>query len=150
MSNPARLASTLALIAIPAAASAAPLTPVGVMAAATPVAKLIILGLLACTVAAIVVCVRKLASGPRLAGGSAFLSGLRLGGPLAGLLGAAWTGLGMAIGLANVVQPVPASLVARGVAEVMMLITLGLLAGAAGVIGAWALEARIDRDVLKG
>jgi hypothetical protein len=149
MSNRACVASTLALTAIPAAAAAAPLTPVGVVAAASPLSKLIILGLLVSAVAAVVVCVRKLASGPRLAGGSAFLSGLRLGGPLAGLLGAAWTGLGMAIGVANVVQPVPASLLARGVAEVMMLITLGLLAGAAGVIGAWAVEARIDRAVLR-
>jgi len=150
MSNRVRSASIIVFLAAPAAASAAPLTPLGVMAGATPLAKLIIVGLLAATVAAVAVCVRKLASGPRLAGGSAFLSGLRLGGPLAGFLGAAWTGLGMAIGLANIVQPAPMSLLARGFAEVMMLIVLGLLAGAAGVVGTWAVEARIDRAVLKG
>jgi len=150
MSARARTASILALITAPAAASAAPLTPVGVVAGAPPLAKLIIFALLACTLAAVVVSARKLASGPRLDGGSAFVSGLRLGGPLAGLLGAAWTGLGMAIGVANLTQPVPGSVLARGVAEILMLIVLGLLAGAAGVVGAWALEARIDRTVLKG
>ena len=102
------------------------------------------------TVAAGVVCWTKLASGPRLAGGSAFLSGLRLGGPLAGLVGAAYGGLLMAIYTANSATLAPAHVVAQGVAEAMMVILLGLLCGAVAVIANWAVEARIDRAVLGG
>ena len=138
---------------MPPAVAQAPIhriTPALVFADATPLCKLIIVVLLAAIVAAAIVTFVKLSGGKRLNGGSAFLSGLRLGGPLAGFLGAAWTGLGMAIGLANIVQPAPVSLLARGFAEVMVLIVLGLLAGATGVVGTWAVEARIDRAVLKG
>ncbi len=116
---------------------------------ATPVVQLIILGLVAGTLAAIAICALKLSSGPRLSGGSAFLSGLRAGGPLAGLLGAAYGGLNMAIGLANVAGPVPLNILARGYAEVMLMVVLGLLAGAVAVIANWAVESRIDRTVLK-
>lgn len=132
------------------AAMAEPLTPAAIFGNATPVVKVIILGLVAATLAAVVVCVRKLISGQRLAGGSAFISGLRVGGPLAGFLGAAWGGLNMAIGLANVTQPVPVSVLAHGWAEAMFVIVLGLLCGAVAVICHWAIEARIDRAVLRG
>ena len=101
------------------------------------------------TLAALVVCAAKLATGPRLSGGSAYLSGLRVGGPLTGLLGAAWAGLNMSIGLSNVVGPAPFNVLAHGLSEVMLLIVLGLLAGAVAVVANWTVEARIDRSVLK-
>lgn len=110
--------------------------------------KLIILGLIVATLAALLVCSLKLLSGTRLSGGSAFLSGLRLGGPLAGLLGAAYGGLNMSIGLANVHTP-PVSVLAHGAAEIMLLVVLGLLSGAVAVFTHWAVEARIDRAVLR-
>jgi hypothetical protein len=142
--------AAFALLAATGAAAAEPLTPAAIFGHATPVVQAIILFLVAAMLAAIVVCALKLASGPRLAGGSAFVSGLRVGGPLAGFLGAAWGGLNMAVGLANVTQPVPVNLLARGWAEAMFLIVLGLLSGAVAVICHWAIEARIDRVVLKG
>jgi len=152
MPNPTiRRAASLGLIAMapPCVAFATPLTPVGVFEDASLLVRAIVVGLVLATVAAVVVCATKLASGPSLAGGSAFLSGLRLGGPLAGLVGAAYGGLAMAIGLANMTTPAPLQLVAHGVAEAMLLILLGLISGAVAVIANWAVEARIDRVVLK-
>jgi hypothetical protein len=125
-------------------------TPVSIVQNAAPAVKLVVLLLLVLNVAAIAISIRKVASGARLPGGSAFLSGLRLGGPLTGFLGAAWGGLAMAMGLANVAGPVPTNILARGAAEVMLLIVLGLLTGAVAVVANWAVEARIDRAVLKG
>ncbi len=125
------------------------LSMIGVAMNATPVPKLIILALAVSSVAAVVVCVGKLTSGPRVSGGSAFLSGLRFGGPLAGLFGAALTGLQMAIGTANSAGALPANLLARGYAEIMMLMVFGFFTGAVAVIANWAVESRIDRSVLK-
>jgi hypothetical protein len=139
-----------AAVALPAAASAEPLTVIGVFQDAAIPIKLLAIGLVLVTVAAMVVCAVKLASGPGLTGGSAFLSGLRLGGPLAGLVGAAYTGFLMAVNLANASSPVPGALLARGWAEVLALVLLGVLSGAVAVMAKWAVDSRIDRAVLKG
>ncbi|MGA0599513.1 hypothetical protein ACO2Q3_02265 [Caulobacter sp. KR2-114] len=145
-----RLPLAILLIALPAAASAEPLTPVGVFLHAAIPVKLIILGLIAATIAALVIVTGKLTSGPKLSGGSAFLSGLRLGGPLAGLVGAAYGALNMCLNLANIDTTPPINILARGGSEVMFLVLLGLVAGSVGVIAHWAIEARIDRTVLAG
>lgn len=110
--------------------------------------KAIMLVLILSTVAALVVLALKLASGPRLAGGSAFLSGLRLGGPIIGLLGACYCGLTMALGAANVPFPVTLKILAPGIAEIFLTIGLGLVAGAVAVFANWMVESRIDRQVL--
>jgi biopolymer transport protein ExbB/TolQ len=146
-----RLALTAASIAaLPAIALAAPLTPAVVFMDAALFPKLIMLGLLGTVVATAVICAKKLLAGPHLAGGSAFVSGLRLGGPLAGALGASYTALASALGMANVPYEVTLKILAPGFAEAVLLVGLGLFAGAVAVVGHWALEARIDRDVLKG
>jgi hypothetical protein len=146
-----RLAFTaVSLAALPALALAAPLTPGLVFVDAAPFPKLIMLGLIGTVIATLVICGRKLSAGPHLAGGSAFVSGLRLGGPLAGALGASYTALNSALGMANVSYEVTLKILAPGFAEAVLLLGLGLFAGAVAVIGHWALEARIDRDVLKG
>lgn len=153
MSKPSAATLSLAAaaaLALPAAAQAAPLTPLGIFGDAAPLMKLLILALVAATVAAIAVCSVKLASGSKLTGGSAFLSGLRLGGPLAGLLGASYTSLMIFIGLSNVAGPVPMQVIAPGIAEALFILGLGVLAGSVAVIANWAVEARIDRAVLKG
>jgi len=142
--------SAVALTALPAAASAEPLTPVGVFLHAAIPVKLIIIGLIVATIAALVILGGKLTSGPKLSGGSAFLSGLRLGGPLAGLVGAAYGALNMCLNLANIDTTPPVNILARGGSEVMFLVLLGLVAGSVGVIAHWAIEARIDRTVLAG
>jgi biopolymer transport protein ExbB/TolQ len=141
-------AGVAALLAFPALAQAAPLTPAVVFMNAAPLPKLIILGLVVASVAAIVICVMKLSAGRKLSGGSAFLSGLRVGGPLAGLLGAALGCLNMSLGIANLPVTPPMNVLARGIAEAVLLVTLGLLAGSVAVIANWAVEAKIDRALL--
>jgi biopolymer transport protein ExbB/TolQ len=108
--------------------------------------KLVMIVLVAAIFGALAVCVRKLMSGQALSGGSTFLSALRLGGPLLGLLGGAYNGLMMFMGLAR--GPQPFEVLAPGLAEIALLILLGLLSGVVAVICHWAVEARIDRTVL--
>src|SRR5579863_1569383 len=140
----------LACLALPPTASAEPLTVLGVFGAASLPVKAIILGLVLATLAAVVVCGMKLSAGSRLTGGSAYLSGLRLGGPLAGFVGAAYGAFAMALGIANVKVAAPLPILAHGAAEVMLLILLGLVSGSVAVAANWAVEARIDRAVLAG
>lgn len=148
-----RLAPTLAIAMLLAstagAAAAAPqlsLTTVFFDADETMKAVMIVLVLAAA--AAIGVTVMKLASGRRLSGGSAFVSALRLGGPLIGLLGAVFVVLMGLISMANYGQPVPMPVLAPGYAEAALIFFLGLVAGVVGVVCHWAIEARIDRTVL--
>lgn len=128
---------------------AAPLTPMTVIANAAPFVKVVMLCLFVAMIVAIGVCIVKLVSGPRLSGGSAYLSGLRLGGPIAGGLGAAYGVLNMCIGLANVAETPTVRILAPGWAEAMMLVLLGLLTGVVAVVANWAVESRIDRTVLR-
>jgi hypothetical protein len=149
--------STIRLTAIGAAASLIPglalaqtrITPAVVFADAAPPMKLIMVLLLVAALAAVVVTVRKVLSGPRLTGGSAYLQALRLGGPLIGLLGAAYNGLMINIGIANSANPPPYEVLAPGVAEAAFIFVLGLIAGVVAVICNWIVEARIDRAVLR-
>lgn len=110
--------------------------------------KLIMVLLIAATIAAVVVAGIKLASGSRLTGGSAFLSALRLGGPLISLLGATYIAL---TGFMAVAQVGETSLAiwAPAIAEATLLLLLGLLSGVVAVIANWAVEARIDRALLR-
>ena len=113
------------LAALPAFAHAAPLTPALVFMDAAPFPKLIMLGLIGAVVATVAICARKLSAGS-LAGGSAFVSGVRLGGPLAGALGASYTALCSALGMANVPYEVTLKILAPGFAEAILLLGLGL------------------------
>jgi biopolymer transport protein ExbB/TolQ len=126
----------------------APTTLLSVFGEATPVVQLVMLALVLLTAAAVAVCLAKLRPGAPLAGGSAFLSNLRWGGPMTGLLGAAYGVLNMLIGLANH-DAVPMRVLAPGFAEVVVLIGLGLICGIVATIGNGAVEARIDRTVLR-
>ena len=126
-----------------------PMTLTAVFANASILVKLIFVALALASVAAVALSVVKLRSGAKLAGGSAFLSALRFGGPLAGLMGAAWGVLRMSLGLANV-GSAPPQVLARGWAEAALVVVLGLACGLVAVIANWAVEARIDRDVLRG
>lgn len=138
------------LASLPGVASAhARLTLGGVFADADETMKTLMVALIAAALAAIVVTALKLASGKRLNGGSAFVSALRLGGPLIGLMGAAFILLMGFIGMANAGGPVPITVLAPGFAEAALLFLLGLLAGVVGVICHWIIEARIDRTVLQ-
>lgn len=135
-------------LAAPAAAQAAPLTPAGVFLDADPIVRTVMIGLLVAAAAAVAVAVRKLRAGETLTGGSAFLRALRLAGPLLGLAGAAYVGLMFFIALSNFPTPTMRVL-APGVAEIVMVVLLGLLTGVVATVANWAVEARIDRAVLR-
>ena len=124
------------------------MTPGSIFGEVAPSMKFVMIVLILAMIAAIVVTVRKLMSGQHLNGGSAFLSALRLGAPLLGLLGAAFNFLMMFVGLANA-GPQPIDVLAPGLAEAAFLLVLGLIAGVVAVICHWAVEARVDRVVLK-
>lgn len=124
------------------------MTPVDILFNADQTMQIIMAALIIAALSAIVVTVIKLRSGPRLTGGSAYLQALRLGGPLIGLLGAAYNALMINIAIANV-GDVSYPVLAPGVAEAVFLFVLGLIAGVVAVICNWIVEARIDRAVLR-
>lgn len=144
------LGASVALASIPGLAIAAPrLTLSDVFADADESMKALMILLIAAALIAVVLTGLKVAGGRRLAGGSAFVSALRLGGPLLGLLGAVFVLLSGFVGIANAGAPVPMPVLAPGFAEAALLFLLGLLAGVVGVVCHWIIEARIDRAVLK-
>lgn len=100
------------------------------------------------SLAAVAVAGIKLTSGARLTGGSAFLSALRLGGPLIGLLGATYIAFSGFLAVAQVGHS-SLAMWSPALAEATLLLMLGLLSGVVAVIGHWAVEARIDRAVLQ-
>lgn len=125
------------------------ITPMDVFANAETLQKLIIVALLASAIAALVVLALKLRGGQRLAGGSAFLSGLRLGGPILGGFGACLSLFNMSLGYATVPGDLPLKVLAPGFAEAFFVVGLGFLAGAVAVFANWMVESRIDHSVLK-
>ena len=144
------LSAGLALASIPDMASTAPrLTLSTVFFDADETMKALMILLVAAALIAVIVTGLKMSSGKRLAGGSAFVAALRLGGPLLGLLGAVFVLLNGFLGIANAGGPVPMPVLAPGFAEAALLFLLGLLAGVVGVFCHWIIEARIDRAVLK-
>jgi hypothetical protein len=128
--------------------SAASITPLTVFFDASVPVKVIVLALVIALIAAVVVTVRKVLSGPHLNGGSTFLSALRLGAPLLGLLGAAYNLMMIFIGVSNM-GPQPLNVLAPGFAEAAFLLVLGLIVGVVAVVCHWIVEARVDRLVLK-
>lgn len=140
----------LMLTSIPVTALAAPRLTLGVVFGdADELNKMLMVLLMAAALAAVLVTGLKLASGRRLNGGSAFVSALRLGAPLMGLVGAAYVLLMLFIGIANFGGPVPLPVLAPGFAEAAMLFLLGVIAGVVGVVCHWIIESRIDRAVLQ-
>jgi len=149
------LGAVMAASASPALAQPVPLegppslTPAVIfMDAALPIQAVVFL-LLAGAAGAVVVTIRKLARGGPIVGGSAYLSALRLGAPLLGLLGAAYGAMNMFIGIAHVDRDLPLAIVAPGIVEAIFTILIGLLVGFIAVICNWAVESRVDRDVLR-
>jgi biopolymer transport protein ExbB/TolQ len=144
------LGGGLALASIPGLAKAAPTLGLSdVFSDADETMKTLMILLIAAALVAVVLTGLKVAGGRRLAGGSAFVSALRLGGPLLGLLGAVFVLLNGFVAIANAGGPVPMPVLAPGFAEAALLFLLGLVAGVVGVICHWIIEARIDRAVLK-
>lgn len=144
--------TTLALAIMASPVAAHPSVQLGVDSVfwdASPAMKTVMVVLVLASVAAVGLTAVKLKSGPTLTGGSAFVSALRLGGPLIGLLGASWNALMSFLAIANVgVQP-PFPVLAPGFAESTLMFWLGLMSGVVAVVCHWVIEARIDRAVLK-
>lgn len=146
--------SILRLLTLVTAVSVVPgmahaMGPADILVNAAPLMKLMMLAVIVATLAAIIVTARKVLSGPRLTGGSAYLQALRLGGPLIGLLGAAYNALLINIAIANIGQQPSYPVLAPGIAEAVFLFVLGLISGVVAVICNWIVEARIDRAVLR-
>ena len=149
MSKYNRLLATAALLTIPAVAQAEPLWLPGVFRDASWISKSMMFAMVAATIWAIVVCWRKVSAGPDLVSGSAYLAGLRFGGPLVGCLGAAYVLFGMSLGLANVEVAPTLKQLAPGYAEAALLLMLGLKAGVVAAVANAIVEGRIDRAVLR-
>lgn len=141
--------AVLALCA-PAVANAASLDAGGVFMHAAPLQKAIMLGLAAAAVAGLAIAGRKLAAGPKLAGGSAFIAGLRFGAPIAGVLGGSFALFSISLGIANVPGAPTLKMLAPGLAEAAAVVALGFLVGVIAVALHWWIEARLDREVLRG
>lgn len=124
------------------------MSPVSIFLDAAAPIQAVVLALIVAAIAAVVVTAKKVASGRHLTGGSAYLSALRLGAPLLGLLGAAFNGLMMFGALAKF-GPQPINVLAPGLAEATFLVVMGLIVGVIAVICHWAVEARVDRAVLR-
>ena len=124
------------------------MTPVTIFLDAAVPVQAIVVALIVAAIAAVVVTVKKVTSGPHLSGGSTYLSALRLGAPLLGLLGAAFNGLMMFGALAKF-GPQPINVLAPGLAEATFLVVMGLIVGVVAVICHWVVEARVDRAVLR-
>lgn len=133
----------------PAVARAGPLDAGAVFMHAAPLQKVIMLGLAVATLAGLAIAARKLTAGPKLAGGSAFIAGLRFGAPIAGVLGGAFALFRLSLGIANV-PGANLKMLAPGLAEAAAVLALGFLCGVIAVVLHWTIEARLDREVLGG
>lgn len=148
-----RILSSLAVLTVSVAAaspaSAAPALSLGGVFgdAALPI-KALMVGLMVSVVVAVIITLGKLRTS-QLSGGSAFVSGLRLGGPLIGLLGASLNALWSFMAIASRGETPPLPVVAPGLAEAALVLSLGLIAGVVAVICHCVIEARIDRAVLR-
>ena len=141
-----RLGLAAALLVSPAAASAETPSLIDMAVNAAPVQQLVMLVITVATLAAIVITVLKLLPG-RLTGGSAFVSSLRFAGPVMGLLGAAYAGWNMSIGIATIGAP-NLKVLGPGFALIAFLVAIGAVSGLIAIALTWAIEARIDRQVL--
>jgi hypothetical protein len=122
------------------------ITPWMIFELADPLQKGIMVALVLAMAAALLVLAKKLSGG--VDGASAYLSGLRLGGPVIGCLGASLSLLSTTLGYASVPGDLPLKVLAPGFAQAFLEIGLGCLAGVVAVCAHWAVEARIDRQVL--
>jgi biopolymer transport protein ExbB/TolQ len=110
--------------------------------------QVLLTGLLAATLAAVVVWFLQLGKLSRrrsdgVAGAIAYLSALAASAPLIGLFGVGWAMLACSIGIANV-RPTPTlTVLAPAFAEASLSICLGLLAAAVAAIAHRHLKARI-------
>lgn len=145
----AAAAAGVVLLAPTAALAALALPPESFFVKADLIPKIGMWGLIVASVAAIAITIRKVTAGPNIPGGSAFIAALRLGGPLVGLLGAVYTAFNLLVGITNIGRAGPFVIWAPALAEGMLILIVGLVAGVIGVVCHAVVEARIDRAVLR-
>lgn len=125
------------------------LTLFGVYVEAAPVMKLVFSGLILAVIAALAVWVVQLVrlwrrSPGGATGAIAYLSGLTAAAPLFGLFGMAYGLLSICVGITNK-RPGPTLMaLAPGLAEVLMSLTLGILAAAIATVAHRHLKARLE------
>jgi hypothetical protein len=124
------------------------LTPWMVLQDAALPMQLLVALLVSGAIAAIVIAAMKLTRGGPIAGGSAYLSSLRLGAPLLGTFGVIWEAMNMFFSIAAAGATPPLAIMAPGIVEGLMILGAGFVTGMVAVICHWAVESRIDRDVL--
>ncbi|MDP3403200.1 MAG: hypothetical protein Q8S03_00840 [Brevundimonas sp.] len=148
--GPALAGVEMSMAAIRAAALAGPPpTTFDLIMLADPTLKGLMIALFLAVLAALAVTGRKVMSGPSLTGGSNYLQALRLGGPLLGLLGAAYSFLMTTIAIANIGQQPSYPVLAPSVTGAAFVVVLGLGTGLVALICNWIIEARIDHTVLR-
>jgi biopolymer transport protein ExbB/TolQ len=118
---------------------------IGVYAHASPTMKVVLFGLTAAVIAAVVVWARQaLGRGQGRGAGLAYLSAQAAAAPLFGLFGVSYALLSGFIGISNV-RPTPnLTILAPGLAEAALSLGLGLLAAAIATVGYHHLKGRLQ------
>jgi hypothetical protein len=115
---------------------------IGVYAHASPTMKVVLFGLTAAVIAAMVVWARQALGRGQGRGGLAYLSAQAAAAPLFGLFGVSYALLSGFIGISNV-RPTPnLTILAPGLAEAALSLGLGLLAAAIATVGYHHLKGR--------
>jgi hypothetical protein len=117
---------------------------IGVYAHASPTMKVVLFGLTAAVIAAVVVWTRQALGRGQDRGGLAYLSAQAAAAPLFGLFGVSYALLSGFIGISNV-RPTPnLTILAPGLAEAALSLGLGLLAAAVATVGCHHLKGRLQ------
>jgi hypothetical protein len=142
--TPAFAQTTAADPKLNAIAPAERLNLIGVYAHASPTMKVVLFGLTAAAVAAVVVWARQALGRGESRGGLAYLSAQAAAAPLFGLFGVSYALLSGFIGISNV-RPTPTlTILAPGLAEAALSLGLGLLAAAIATVGYHHLKGRLQ------
>ncbi|MNT09255.1 hypothetical protein D3C72_1440310 [compost metagenome] len=142
------LPASLLLAAGPALASPSTYGMRDVLIYANGFNKMLLLVIVLLGFASVVVTVLKLARPQRLDGGSALVSAARWAAPMLGFIGAAHLLLNLMTATAQIGEAIPLAVAAPSLAEALLLVVWGLIAGVLAVGCHWAVSARIERALL--
>lgn len=139
---------SLLLTAGPALASQTPYVMQDVLFAANGFNKMMLVFIALLGSASVGVTVLKLARPQRLDGGSALVSAARWAAPMLGFIGAAHLLLNLMTATTQMGAAIPLAIAAPLLAEALLMVIWGLVAGVVAVGCHWAVSARIERALL--
>ncbi|MGH7020699.1 MAG: MotA/TolQ/ExbB proton channel family protein [Brevundimonas sp.] len=139
---------SLLLTAGPALASQATYGLQEVLFDANAFNKMLLICIALLGVASVVVTALKLVRPERLDGGSALVSAARWAAPMLGFIGAAHLLLNLMTATAQIGEAIPLAVAAPSLAEALLLVIWGLVAGVVAVVCHWIVSARIERALL--